>query len=339
MASNISPEDVADLRAQFHKIDVKGDGSISSDELKRLLRGQMEGQQLQVGRGGECVARRPDHQGCAADACTAWAHSVPVLLCDCGCGAAAAGVLHSCWCTTATCATDLPGSCRHTSCQLSPHAQPLPASCTAPACQLHVPGCKHPEDSPHHSMPSLRPSNRHPAPATAAMPPDAPQHPEAPHVDSPPLLYTPPQDVLRAADTNRDGQITLHEFLAATLSLTQLEPSVLAEQLVAAFRSFDKDGSGTLSKRELAEVRGGCKEHTCTAPSLSTLWPGGLQSSPACHWPALCATPAPCYSCSVLLLLRAAPAPLTPTHPPTTTTTCPTGPGAAGLRPRAHVHH
>ncbi len=49
VASNISPEDVSELRAQFHKIDVDGDGSISAEELKRVVAGQMEAQQLQVG--------------------------------------------------------------------------------------------------------------------------------------------------------------------------------------------------------------------------------------------------------------------------------------------------
>lgn len=57
VASNISPEDVSDLRAQFQRIDVDGDGSLSAQELKRAVAGQMEAQQLQVGGlvwAGEC---------------------------------------------------------------------------------------------------------------------------------------------------------------------------------------------------------------------------------------------------------------------------------------------
>jgi hypothetical protein len=86
----------------------------------------------------------------------------------------------------------------------------------------------------------------------------------APHAQSKPThtAYSPSlpvasQEVLRAADVNGDGQITLQEFLAATLNLQRLEPAVLADQLVATFRAFDTDGSGTLSKKELAEVGAG----------------------------------------------------------------------------------
>ena len=44
---------------------------------------------------------------------------------------------------------------------------------------------------------------------------------------------------------------SVQEFIAATLSQHQMEK---AENMAAAFRHFDTDGSGTISKRELHEA-------------------------------------------------------------------------------------
>lgn len=60
------------------------------------------------------------------------------------------------------------------------------------------------------------------------------------------------------ADIDNSGTIDYGEFIAATIHLNKLERE---EHLVAAFRYFDKDGSGYITVDELQQA---CAEHNMT---------------------------------------------------------------------------
>jgi calcium-dependent protein kinase len=60
------------------------------------------------------------------------------------------------------------------------------------------------------------------------------------------------------ADVDNSGTIDYGEFIAATVHLNKLERE---EHLVAAFRYFDKDGSGYITVDELQQA---CAEHNMT---------------------------------------------------------------------------
>eukprot|EP00439_Symbiodinium_sp_Y106_P036787 s827_g4.t1 len=67
------------------------------------------------------------------------------------------------------------------------------------------------------------------------------------------MTEIPPElnDIIKDVDSNGSGTIDYTEFLAATLD----RKNYIAEDVCwAAFRVFDKDGSGTISKDELAQV-------------------------------------------------------------------------------------
>ncbi|KAI4375708.1 hypothetical protein MLD38_013545 [Melastoma candidum] len=63
------------------------------------------------------------------------------------------------------------------------------------------------------------------------------------------------RDPMEAADIDNSGTIDYGEFIAATMHLNKLERE---EHLVAAFRYFDKDGSGYITVDELQQA---CVEH------------------------------------------------------------------------------
>lgn len=58
--------------------------------------------------------------------------------------------------------------------------------------------------------------------------------------------------IMTAADVDGDGVIDYHEFVAATMSISQLEKEDL---IWRAFNEFDSDGSGWISFAELEQVR------------------------------------------------------------------------------------
>lgn len=58
-------------------------------------------------------------------------------------------------------------------------------------------------------------------------------------------------DVIRHLDTDGSGNIDYTEFIAATLTKKQY---MKREVMWAAFRVFDKDGDGTITKAELAQI-------------------------------------------------------------------------------------
>ncbi|MEM1003487.1 MAG: EF-hand domain-containing protein [Bacteroidota bacterium] len=62
-----------------------------------------------------------------------------------------------------------------------------------------------------------------------------------------------------AIDTDGNGTIDYSEFLMATMNEQQL---LSKERLKGAFKMFDKDGSGTISKDEIREVLGNIEEDT-----------------------------------------------------------------------------
>ncbi|KAK4758476.1 hypothetical protein SAY87_019777 [Trapa incisa] len=66
------------------------------------------------------------------------------------------------------------------------------------------------------------------------------------------------RDLMDAADVDNNGTIDYGEFIAATMHLNKLERE---EHLVAAFRYFDKDGSGYITVDELQQA---CDEHNMT---------------------------------------------------------------------------
>lgn len=61
------------------------------------------------------------------------------------------------------------------------------------------------------------------------------------------------EEIFEKVDINRDGAIEYTEFLAASIDKESL---LSEEKLLAAFRNFDKDGSGTISANEIKNVLG-----------------------------------------------------------------------------------
>jgi len=61
------------------------------------------------------------------------------------------------------------------------------------------------------------------------------------------------EEIFTKVDTNNDGAIEYTEFLAASIDKESL---LSEEKLLAAFKNFDKDGSGTISALEIKEVLG-----------------------------------------------------------------------------------
>ena len=61
------------------------------------------------------------------------------------------------------------------------------------------------------------------------------------------------EKMFMSADTDHSGFIDYTEFVVATMNEKQLMTN---EKLAAAFKMFDKDGSGTISPAEIKEVLG-----------------------------------------------------------------------------------
>ena len=62
------------------------------------------------------------------------------------------------------------------------------------------------------------------------------------------------RDWIKAADVNGDGQLDYTEFIAAAY---QKDLLLSKKNLQAAFRRFDADGDGKVSREEIKEVFGG----------------------------------------------------------------------------------
>lgn len=60
-------------------------------------------------------------------------------------------------------------------------------------------------------------------------------------------------EIFEKVDINNDGAIEYTEFLAASIDKESL---LSEEKLLAAFKNFDKDGSGTISALEIKEILG-----------------------------------------------------------------------------------
>ena len=61
------------------------------------------------------------------------------------------------------------------------------------------------------------------------------------------------EEIFEKVDINKDGAIEYTEFLAASIDKESL---LSEEKLSAAFKNFDKDGSGTISALEIKNVLG-----------------------------------------------------------------------------------
>ena len=62
------------------------------------------------------------------------------------------------------------------------------------------------------------------------------------------------EEMLRAADLDGDGKLDYTEFIAAAF---QKDLLLSSDNLMRAFRMFDINGDGTISKEELKQVFGG----------------------------------------------------------------------------------
>ncbi|KAK4196330.1 hypothetical protein QBC40DRAFT_209562 [Triangularia verruculosa] len=60
------------------------------------------------------------------------------------------------------------------------------------------------------------------------------------------------QDIVNEADLNKDGVISFEEFLS--LMSMGVKETDTEQELINAFKVFDKDGSGTISSDELRNV-------------------------------------------------------------------------------------
>ncbi|XP_028092309.1 calcium-dependent protein kinase 4-like isoform X2 [Camellia sinensis] len=87
------------------------------------------------------------------------------------------------------------------------------------------------------------------------------------------LKDTEIRDLMDAADVDNSGTIDYGEFIAATVHLNKLERE---EHLVAAFRYFDKDGSGYITVDELQMA---CAEHNMTDVLLEDIIREGDQDN------------------------------------------------------------
>lgn len=60
------------------------------------------------------------------------------------------------------------------------------------------------------------------------------------------------EDLINDIDLDRNGTLDLDEFIK--MMTTVAKPSTFEEEMRSAFKVFDKDGSGTISKEEMAQV-------------------------------------------------------------------------------------
>ena len=68
--------------------------------------------------------------------------------------------------------------------------------------------------------------------------------------------------MLRLADTNKDGRISLQEFMT---TLQRQNVSIKADEILYIYEFIDKDGDGKLDYRELSDVLRGIKTIDATA--------------------------------------------------------------------------
>eukprot|EP00358_Blepharisma_japonicum_P005993 CAMPEP_0202943696 /NCGR_PEP_ID=MMETSP1395-20130829/4224_1 /ASSEMBLY_ACC=CAM_ASM_000871 /TAXON_ID=5961 /ORGANISM="Blepharisma japonicum, Strain Stock R1072" /LENGTH=96 /DNA_ID=CAMNT_0049641497 /DNA_START=351 /DNA_END=638 /DNA_ORIENTATION=+ len=62
------------------------------------------------------------------------------------------------------------------------------------------------------------------------------------------------EQIMKEVDTDANGFIDYTEFLKATIDMRKI---LSTENLKAAFKLFDRDGNGSISKNELKKVLGG----------------------------------------------------------------------------------